>query len=261
MLNGALAAMIAPKLAMDAKLDLSKALGGTTAKNMGKTPDKLAAKIVAATKGKLAQDAELDVSDVVEIIGALSGSTAEMTEDEDKIDDAPPAADPDDKNKPTADADGDMVAKIMAFVKGKLSDEDMAKLGEMASGGASDDMPDDMAGDDEPDDKPKEKPAMDAATVRRTVAKTISDLRTAEREVSPIIGEVKIACDSAADVYKLALDHAKVDTTGVHPSAYRAMVRMIPTGAVAAPVVAMDRATVANDFAARFPGASTLLAV
>ena len=36
--------------------------------------------------------------------------------------------------------------------------------------------------------------------------------------------------DSAEDVYKFALDHAGVETKGVHPSAYASMVALVKQG-------------------------------
>lgn len=253
MLNGALAAVIAPKLAQDKALDLSKALGGVTSKSLGKNADKIAAAVVKAAKPVLAQDAELDADDVVKVISALNGGTPELSEDEDEIAEG---SDP----KPAVDADDDMLAKVMAFVKGKLSDEDMAELGAMCGqAGDADPEPDGGDGDEDDGKKNKDMPAMD----RKAVGRLLADIRTAEREVAPLIGEVKIACDSAAAVYKLALDHAKVDTRGVHPSAYRSMVAMLAKGGdkPASSPIALDRAGASSDFAARFPGAGKLVSI
>lgn len=255
MLNGALASHLGPMLAMDAKLDLSKALSGVTAKNVGVKPAVLAARIVKAAAPKLAQDAELDADDVVKVIAAIQGSTADITEDEDVIPDDDVDGSGDGDDIPAADAENDTLAKVLAFLKGKISDEDMAELGTMCGTGAADEEPGAPPGGKKPEDV---KPAMDAATVKRTVAQTMAEMRVAEREVYPHIGEVKIACDSASDVYKLALDHAKVSTKGVHPSAFRAMVGMLRKGEVKAPI-AMDHATVRDDFGARFPNAVPLL--
>ncbi len=252
MLNGALAAVIAPKLAQDKALDLSGALKGVSAKTLGKDANKIAAAVVKAAKPLLAQDAELDADDVVKVISALNGGTPDMTEDEDEIAEGSDPA-------PAVDADDDMLAKVMAFVKGKLSDEDMAELGAMC--GQSGDAEPEGGDDDEDDgDKTKDKPAMDRAAVGRLIA----EIRTAEREVAPLIGEIKIACDSAPAVYKLALDHAKVDTKGVHPSAYRSMVGMLVEKAASKPAkpgIALDRARATDDFAARFPTANKLVAL
>jgi hypothetical protein len=83
-------------------------------------------------------------------------------------------------------------------------------------------------------------------------------LRTAEKDVAPLVGEVA-AMDSADEVYKFALDSAKVDLTGVHPSAYPALVRMLVSSKSSVPVldstVAQDSATAATEFSAMFPGA------
>ncbi len=153
-------------------------------------------------------------------------------------------AEPDDEKEP--------VAKDAGEQQDGESDEDYAKRKKLAADAA--------------DDKDDGKPAMDAATVQTLLAKQhattvahMNALRQAERDVLPLIGEV-IGQDSAANVYKLALDAASVDTTGVDPTAYGAMVKMLNVNAetaVAAPVVAMDSAA-KSSFAERFPTAHNL---
>ena len=69
--------------------------------------------------------------------------------------------------------------------------------------------------------------AMDAAIQKAVAAerKRAQALAAAQREVAHIVGDV--AMDNAADVYKFALEQSGIDVTGVHPSAYRAMVGML----------------------------------
>jgi hypothetical protein len=69
-------------------------------------------------------------------------------------------------------------------------------------------------------------------------------LYTAAEEVAPYVGKISnpFAFDSAADIYKKALDAKGVEVEGVDPSAYGAMVKMLTK---AAPV--MDAAPVEND--------------
>lgn len=246
MLNGALAAYFAPKMAMDAKVDFGKIIDGVTAGTIGKTKKALATKIVAAVTPKLAMDEAVDTDDVVKLIAAVQG-VADVPAEDDMIED-------DDEDGMGADADGDMMAKVMAFLKGKLSDEDMAEIGAMCSPGAMDEEPDEGSPVKVKDDK-DDKPAMDAKIVGRTIA----EMRVAEREVAQHIGEVKIACDSAAGIYRLALDHAKIDHKGINDTkALRALVSMIPAGP-ADPVIALDHKTVKDDFDARFPNRSKLV--
>lgn len=117
-------------------------------------------------------------------------------------------------------------------------------------------------GADEEDDKDEkvDKKAMDSAlkAVERNTIKRMSDIRQAEEEVRPLIGAV-VAQDSAAAVYKLALDAAGVDLEGVHPSAYRTLVQMQAKNATAKPVPRIAQDAKANDdFAKRFPTAGKL---
>jgi len=69
-------------------------------------------------------------------------------------------------------------------------------------------------------------------------------LYTAAEEVAPYVGKISnpFAFDSAADIYKKALDAKGVEVEGVDPSAYGAMVKML---AKAAPI--MDAAPVEVD--------------
>lgn len=178
-------------------------------------------------------------------------------------------------------------ARIVKDVAAKIPDVDQAALAEVLKI-AADAEPDDdkepvakdageqQDGESDEDFAKRKKPAMDAiasalpamdaAAVQTLLAKQhattvahMNALRQAERDVQPLIGEV-IGQDSAAAVYKLALDGAGVETAGVDPSAYGAMVGMLKTNAevaVAAPAVAMDAAAVSS-FAERFPTAGSL---
>jgi hypothetical protein len=256
MVHGALAAAIVPKLAQDAKISFAGALDGVTAKNLPKRKDAVAKAVVALVKGKLAADEGLDVEDVVEIIQAVQGVEPDMAPEDDLMDD---------DDKPAVDADDDCIAKMLAFLKGKISDEDLAELSQMTNGDAPAAMDDDNDDgvDDDKDTMPRA--AMDAAlkATRRATLKEMAAIREAERAVRPLIGEVSMSLDSAAKVYKLALDHAEVDVTGVHTSAYKSLVAMLVANeGKAAPVtktLASDHASAATDFAKRFPNASTLV--
>lgn len=114
--------------------------------------------------------------------------------------------------------------------------------------------------DDTPAKPEVTKAAMDAAiasasaNTEKRIRAEMEALHTAREEVSPLVG--KVALDSAEAVYKFALDQAKVDTEGVHPSAYRALVKMT-NAQKAAPVarIGMDSAGLAAvaEVAKKFP--------
>ena len=74
-----------------------------------------------------------------------------------------------------------------------------------------------------------EEVAMDAAAIAsRAEAAAMSKfkaIRAAERDVAPLVGEV-VAMDSAADVYRFAMDSVGIDYTDVHASAYPALIKM-----------------------------------
>jgi hypothetical protein len=194
---------------------------------------------------KLAQDAAFDPK---ELATQLSVAL-----------DAEPQVDPDDKKKPAED-EGDDCEKCCTMIKA-MSPADVKKCMACCKACSEDDKPaEDEEDDDKKDKKDKSMPGMDAAlkAVEKATIARMNAIRQAEKEVLPLIGEV-VAQDSAEAVYKLALDNAAVDLTGVHASAYGAMVRMLPKpGDIKQPRVAMDAAST-SDFAKRFPTAGKLV--
>ena len=191
------------------------------------------ARIQAAVQPLLAQDAELSPDELLQVIGSL---TNEVQTAEDDGEDLPPEN-----------------------VEDVGTDEDEPEDGENNPSPAE---PEEPAKDEEPEapeggaPKPAQdaaisKMAMDAAIKRAVEAerKRSQALATAQREVAHIVGDV--AMDNAADVYKFALEQSGIDVTGVHPSAYRAMVGML--GKPKQPM-AQDAAKTAE----QFPGLSRI---
>lgn len=247
---GALRAYLRPRLAQDAAMpNLGAVVKGVKVATLAMDKPRIVAALQAQTKGKLAQDA--DLADLAEVIDAFSGTDDEMTADDDL------------ETDPDVAADDDVGAKLRTLLAGKLDDAEIEKICAAFSGGAAMDDPAPFEG------KPKDpetvsKPAMDAA-LKVARAEATADavsrmraIRVAEKEVQPLIGEVA-AMDSAADVYKLALDDADVDTTDVPPSAYRSMVQLLVKNATATktPRVAMD-ADADKAFYERYPAALTI---
>lgn len=268
MLGGALMAYMTPKLAQDAKLDLGSIVAGVTTQNFKDRKKSIFDALKKTSAPMLAQDASID--DVVKLLDAVEAHEV--------VEDAPATAvtDPnaalpvDDPNK---SMDADPLAKIKEFLKGKLSDEDMAALEGML---ASDEEDEPASFEDEPKrggamdadkDKDKDKdmvtkPAMDAAikAAKAETVKTQREVRDAERRVRPYIGELAVAMDSADEIYKHALTTLGVKVDGIHPSAFPAILDMQPKPGDKkrdAPVIAMD-ASQAQDFAKRYPETSRI---
>lgn len=91
------------------------------------------------------------------------------------------------------------------------------------------------------------KTTVDSAEVDRRIAAAVAArdaLHEALRDVEPVLG--KVTFDSAPKAYKAALDHLKVDTSGVKGGALRAMFRLAKdkAGAPAPSSLAMDNASV-----------------
>lgn len=227
LLSGALVGLCRPKIAQDAKLDFEPLLSDITADNIAARSGKLAVSVAALVTPLLAADQTLNIEDVVSCI--TFAADAKSGKDEMPAD---PAEDEDPEETPAEDEDPDAPPA-----------EDC-----------------DPVEDEDPDDK-----AMDTAQGRQMIAAAIASerkraaaIRQAERDVAPHIGELAVAQDSAAKVYKLALDAAGVDTTGAHPSAYRHMVAMLPKPGAQSPRIAADRASSTTNFRERFPTAGTM---
>ncbi|MGO4171566.1 DUF2213 domain-containing protein [Bosea sp. TAF32] len=247
----ALSLYLKPKLAQDAKVDLSSVLAKVTSSNFAGRKPAIIAGVKKQAEGKLAQDASLDdIGEVVEALAQiLPEEAAEVIEDGDDADDGP-ASDDDD-------------ADLRALLKAKgLSDDEIARI---CAGNAAA-----MDGDADDDKDKVTKTAMDAAiaaavksaTKSATAAaiKTQQDIRDAERAVRPYVGDLAMAHDSADAVYRTALTSLGVEIEGVHPSAFPAILKLQPkpgdTPSARKPI-AQDAAA-SKEFETRFPHANRL---
>lgn len=194
------------------------------------------ARIQAAVQPLLAQDAELSPDELLQVIGSLNNEVQTAQDDGKEL---PP------ENVENVGTDGD-------------GQDD----GENNTAPAEDEEPEKTAEDEAPEapeggaPKPAQdaaisKMAMDAAIQKAVAAerKRAQALAAAQREVAHIVGDV--AMDNAADVYKFALEQSGIDVTGVHPSAYRAMVGMLGKPKQ---LMAQDAAKTAE----QFPGLSRI---
>lgn len=185
------------------------------------------ARIQAAVQPLLAQDAELSPDELLQVIGSLTNEVQTAQDDGEEL---PPEN-----------------------VENVGTDEDGQDDGENNTAPAEDEEPEaPEGGAPKPaQDAAISKMAMDAAIQKAVAAerKRAQALAAAQREVAHIVGDV--AMDNAADVYKFALEQSGIDVTGVHPSAYRAMVGML--GKPKQPM-AQDAAKTAE----QFPGLSRI---
>ncbi len=250
--RGALIAYLAPKLAADAKIDLSKPLVGMDAKNyIAKKPAIIAA-LKSTVTGNLAADATLDD------LNLLLDKLDEAGVDPEAMDEDDDAGDP--GNKVAGDAEKIDAAK--EFLKGKLSPEDYAAFEAALTEGG-----DDLAGDEEEDggEKPEvvTKAAMDAA-IASAVAKAKNDaareqaaITTALRTVRPWVGELAMSFDSAEGVLRHTLGLLGVSKSKtIHASALEDLLLAQPKpNARSTERPAMD-ASAAKSYAERFPNAA-----
>lgn len=236
---GAIAATLTPVLAQDAQIgDLTAFAAGIKGPLSAKDKQNIVTKVKAEYGDKLAQDATLDALPAV--LDALV-----------LAEDAAPDLNPDDS--PDLASDAKLRAELVK--RGMAEDEADAFIAKKSKPAKKDETVD--------------KPAMDAAISAATAAATADTMarmkavRNAENKVRPIIGELAIAQDSAAAVFKLALDGAGIKTEGIAEAAYEPMVDMLLNQRANQPksplVIAQDSAaSAATGLAARFPNALKL---
>lgn len=221
---GLLASTMKTRLAADQALDLAPVLKGVTRKTFKADKPKIFSRLAAQTKGKLAADANLD--DVIELLDSMDDVDAGAM-DEDKVEekkaDEPKADDEDD----TPAMDAEAIAKYCA--DNGMSSDAMEGLRALMGPKANDGDPEPKGGEEKVDKK-----AMDRA-IATAVAKTAKDAKAgiaalleARELVRPYIGEVSFAMDSADEILRTALEANDIDLAGVHPSAYRAMLKLVP---------------------------------
>lgn len=310
MAKGVLHAVLAPRLAQDANIDLNPLLLGVGSANWQASKQRIAAALKSDKntkffKDKLAQDAA--VEDVIKMLNSMDGEQLGDKPDVDLGKDT----DPDETLEGAEFKGGTGMSKdaskeaIMALISAHLSPEDAAKVEHLLSAMGEDDLDvSDPEGDEvailekllaklkggaahdaeevgkgaplhvpakpgtsiEPPKQPAavDKAAMDAAlkaAVRNAEVATIARIHAIEEArklVKPHIGKV-MGMDSAEAIYRLALDHAGVNTKGVHPSAFKALVEMLPkpgekTNDGHDRAIAMD-SSVSVEFAKMFPDA------
>lgn len=229
--RGALAVAVVPKLAQDQKIDLVKLTAGMTSKNFeAKLPG-----ILGAIKPKLAQDSDF---------AAIQAAFDEMKDDMKKADDEDPAMKPPGANDED-DEDEEEKAKKKAAEDAEADAKEKADFEKQKEEKAAMDA--------------AIKVAMDAAVKQATDAamKQARETREAEAFARAWVGDMNVmACDSAEQVYKSALDILKVDVKDVPPVAFKHILAAQPKPSERKVPMAQDAATMATDresFAKRFP--------
>lgn len=177
----------APKLAQDSALAVQ--VGGAKKKTFKR------AEVVQAL---VAMDNDVDTEQLDSIIDAILGVEEDPIAQEPKM---TGANDEEDGGAPSKHAE------IIDFLKSKgLDAADLEAVGNMLTR-----MDKPFGSDEEPEGFVKEddvKTAMDS--MRADMRKEFRELEAAKHAVRPVVGDV-IAMDSAAGVYRFALDHLKVE--------------------------------------------------
>lgn len=269
LVQGALTAYLAPLLAADTNIDVSPLLADVDAGNFAASRPGIITGVTKLTSGKLAKDAKLDGLDTVLLaLDAVDPAEEKKEKAEDEDLPEPGKGKGADKKAKDAKMGRDAASEgLKEMLKGKLSAEDWkAACDDIDGMNATDEDPEDERTDPERtnDKKAKDEESVSKKDVEKAMDEAMNgerqrqrDVREAERVVRAWVGDLAIAYDSAEDVYKAALEARGKNVKGIHPSAYRSILEMLPkpgtenrnTGRLA-----MDAAGT-KSFGDMFPGA------
>lgn len=251
--SGAIRAYLRPKLANDAKVDLTPMLQGVTGKNWKAEKPKIKVALDAAVAGKLAKDA--DMSDVQDALDDLDDAIEDVKEEVSEASVNEPS------DEPTSEDDvGDDTVATKLKAMG-LTDEQVAAILPLCTASTATPVM------DEKKEPPKgmDKPAMDAAIARAATATVtvavdaavarVNALHVAKAAVAPIVGEV-VGMDSADQVFGFALKQEGYDLTGIPAAAFRPMFdqHVARRTAVSQPVRIANDAARSATLLTRIPG-------
>lgn len=230
--KGILMTALAPVLAKDAKMpDLDAILADVASDNWRKQKPVVIERLKQSTTGKLAKDAALEnvvkMLDMIENAEAIAGADDWSDEEEEQYQNLHKKR-PHDKYSAAQDEDEEERKRKEQQEKEKSGmDQNMVS-----------------------------KTAMDEAIARtrKEMLEEVKAIAEAQEIVRPYVGKV-VAQDSAAGVYKTALDMLGVKTDGVHASAFRALLEAQPKPGSS---MASDKKVVTVNFEKRFPELSRI---
>jgi hypothetical protein len=266
MVQGALVGHLAPILAADASIDLGAVLNGVNQKNFRQRKPAILKALETATDGKLAGDAKLGAAAVLDSFDHVRLAKDEAEKDEDAEDEEKDEDAKDEEKDDDAVAGGDEEKDEDA--KDEEKDEEEANASDR---GARDSRPRHLVRDQRRQGgRGKDRQALDQAVIVRQARDAVRNefraIDQAKADVKPYVGEIAGDVGSAAEIYRLALDQAiedgvPVNLDGVHPSAYPALVKLLPLpgargGKAKSERLAAD-AKAASNFMSRYPAAAS----
>lgn len=206
MAAGALAIFLHPKLAKDAKIDLTPHFKGVSEKNFKEKKADIAQAVLASLTGKLAADAmpEALKTEVPKVLDAIEPMPVTEGLDTDPASGLPMT---EEEMRKKAMDDADPAQAIAALLQGKVDEATLAAVLAALRGEVA-------AVDADPDDKDEDKvskTAMDAALkeqeakLSKDITAKFNAIREAEKAVKPFVGDLALAQDSAEGVYRTAL--------------------------------------------------------
>ena len=192
-------------------------------------------------KKLLAQDEDITPEKLLDVVGVLVKNGEKETF----------------KSSDIVEDEDEEIEDVEEVEKKRAEDEEVEEIGN--PNGEDEDLDENEPAEDEDEDCAKDEDEDEKRTftyedVKKAIEKAVlaerkrnKDAEIAKKDVENIVGDV--AMDSAKDIYKFALKQAGVDISGVHPSAYRAMVKML-NGAKVSNKMASDKA---SNLLAKYP--------
>lgn len=259
--RGAIMAYLRPKLAKDAKVDVTPIVAKITSKKaFSAAKPQIAMDVAAVVKGKLAKDASIeDFANLLDVAEGEMGEDEESEEEKKRKEAEAHDAEPDEFLKKKLNAEDWKTYDSMRGARDARRAHD-AEEEEKKKKEAEDRRARDESEKEREKEKAEDKKAMDTAiaeavTAERAHQRAISEARD---KVRPWIGEVKIACDSAEAVYRHALAALNVKAgEKAHPDALVAILEAQPLPSRGRPVIAADAAP-SKGFFERYPGAAAI---
>ena len=195
------AAILRPKLAQDAKVNLTEIFKGAEGKTFAEKVPNIIKGLEAATKGKLAKDESLgEVAHFLDMIRGAEGEQEDV-EDEPLPEEVEDAAEEVGEHFAEPDTmDAEPMAEVESFLKGKLTDEDLEKCMAMLRGGEGGTMDEDPklkelgAADVEPKqlEKDDKKTSTQADLEKDPLTKDKKAKDSAKDEPPPFKGKPKV---------------------------------------------------------------------
>lgn len=288
----AVSGFLLPKMASDALPDLTSVFASVNEENFADQIPAIVEDIGRVCGEKFASDANIqEITALLEALGKVAGGSETPAPTVEGADaeggKAPPFAKKSEEENPKGAEGGAQptpsagnpedarLSKLKAYLSDKVTPEVLAQVEAIMKEQPKEpetppanNAPTELSEDGKKmSEETINKAAMDAAienavkVATENANKRAAEIRTAEKDVRPYVGEFAVTYDSADAIYTAALEALGIKTDGLHPSALRPLLLLQPKPDSKKPVhraaPAMD-STSKGEFYDRFPEAKRI---